>query len=131
MLLLYFLSTYFKSNHELHFSFELNSEEKLIHYSELKSGFSDWTYVMVYSTNDEILINKIVENWQLKPSSTYEDNPISFMASFSERPVWWPTSNKLNNISTKYFRVNKASEQYWSLWVPENKGVIFVERGNW
>ena len=125
-----------RSPHKRHFDFELSDNSSLIRYEQNRAGFSDWSYALVYSKDEKDIVEKIIQAWDLKPKFLYKDNPYhkwptSFMAVWNPKPEWWPDWNELNAIEVSYMRTNVEEERYWSLWVPENEDVIYVERGNW
>lgn len=126
----------FRMPHDRHFSFELDDRESIVHYEQNKAGFSDRHYSMVYSKNETNIVQKIIEDWGLKHKSLFKDEkyntrPISFTAVWDPKPEWWPSTIELNEIEESYMRILDHEERYWSMWVPSNENVVYIERGSW
>lgn len=104
---------------------------RLIQKGSSRTGFdgsSNW----VFEAKNDLLKQKMMRKWKLKPMSAYPErvHPISFSAIGKDKPEWWPSSDVLDSLEG-YGWIHDSDELYRSLWYDPNNQRLYLERGNW
>jgi hypothetical protein len=104
---------------------------RLLHRGSTQTGFDvGWNWV--FKAKNDLLKQKMIRKWDLKPMSAYlgYDHPISFSAIGKDKPAWWPSSDALDKLEGYGF-IRDSDQLYRSLWYDPNNQRLYLERGNW
>lgn len=122
--------------HKKYFDFPLPESAELKHFEGQRVGFSDHSNSFIYHSTDEALLELMLGEWELLPTSIQKQHgrhkrPVSFTAISRNAPVWWPSIKELGNIPESYFRVDEQREMYWSVWVDRSSRNVLAKKGRW
>jgi hypothetical protein len=105
---------------------------RLIHSDSTHTGILGGSSIWVFEAKNDLLKQKMMRRWNLKPMSAYQgrSHPTSFSAIDRNRPEWWPSSDVLDSLEGYGF-IHDSDELYRSLWYDPNNQRLYLERGNW
>jgi len=106
-------------------------DNRLIHDDTTFAGFDRTTY-RVFEAKNDLLKQKLIRRWDLKPTQTFPDGrgPISFGEVDKHKPEWWQSQDVLDKLERYYF-VHDSDEIYCNLWYDPNNQRLYMENGNW
>jgi hypothetical protein len=90
--------------------------------TKLQSGF-DTSAAWCIEFYTQLDIDAIVAEYGLSHCAPDSDELLSFVSL--NPPSWW----KVSGIEETYARWDQEREQYWSLWIDRDAGLLFLEIG--
>ena len=105
---------------------ELPSSAQCVNYEMVQFGF-DYSHLLEFSVSDEALLHRLVREWELRDLSSVREVPTSFVRL--RHPDWWTPSTP--SPSREFGRDDDENERYWSVWVHDDSGRLYVEVGRW
>ena len=105
---------------------------RLIHEGSTQSGFFDGSSIWMFSAENDLLKQKMIRKWHLKPmqASRWHRLPISYAVINNNKPEWWPSRDVLDSLEGYGF-IHESDGLYRSLWYDPNGQRLYLERGNW
>ena len=105
---------------------------RLIQEGSTHAGLFDGSSLWVFEEKNDLLKQKMLAKWDLKPMSAYHwhSHPISFAAIGKDKPEWWPSENVLDSLEGYGF-IHDSDELYRSMWYDPNSQKLYLESGNW
>jgi hypothetical protein len=121
-----------KKHYEKHFVNDIPPGTRLIHYRRMPSGvpgLEDVSYAFVFEVPDNQLLTQLIKEWSLSPAKDDYHDTTSFVAI--RPPSWWLNQQALRKLSVQYEWIDRANEQYRSVWVDTANHRLYAELGRW
>lgn len=111
--------------YETRFGQPLPKGAEVVHDQWDQNGF-DVAYRFVIAYEDNQTRDQIIQAWSLQPGQ-------GTRLSSSDLPVWWPVGriDQINASGEVYSRIDNQTGNWWSLWVDQENGLLYIEEGTW
>ena len=118
ILLVVYISSCSKNPIESHFAMELPNGAEIAHY-ENRSGFVDFSHIMVLSYNEDNVSDLLIQNFKLKKFISHNGAKAGVISS--EWPSWWQPEI-IYRIADVYERID-TNAFAWFWFDRENKKI--------